>query len=229
MMPDAALASADSICIPADLSNRRLVASDQDPAVLADVYRENVNLAIWERRLSNEVISDALAILAAPCGFERSLTVSTQAAEQSVAGVLPLPVEALAKDIAEVVEMFCCLFELERVGLRLAILDRAMCPRFHVDNVPCRLLTTYQGPATQWLPHDCVDRSKLGRGSNGLSDQQSGLFEREQDIRQMQCGDVALLKGELWEGNEQAGLVHRSPMVEQGCHRLVLTLDMFDQ
>ena len=229
MMPDAALASADSICVPADLSNRRMVASDQDPAVLADVYKENVNLAIWERKLSTEVIANALAILSTPYGFERSLTVSPQAAEQSVAESLPLPAEALAEDIADVVDMFCCLFELERVGLRLAILDRAMCPRFHVDNVPCRLLTTYQGPATQWLPHDCVDRSKLGRGSNGLSDQQSGLFKREQDIRQMQCGDVALLKGELWEGNEQAGVVHRSPAVKQGCYRLVLTLDMFDQ
>jgi len=37
--------------------------------------------------------------------------------------------------------------------------------------------------------------------------------------------DVALLKGELWEGNEKAGLVHRSPAVPADHRRLLLTLD----
>lgn len=55
------------------------------------------------------------------------------------------------------VDMFCCLFELKRAGLRLTVLDRAMCPRFHVDRVPCRLVTTYLGAATEWLPHTVAD------------------------------------------------------------------------
>ena len=54
------------------------------------------------------------------------------------------------------------LFELKSVGLRLTALGHAMCPRFHVDRVPCRLATTYFGSATEWLPHDRVNRSKLG-------------------------------------------------------------------
>jgi hypothetical protein len=36
---------------------------------------------------------------------------------------------------------------------------------------------------------------------------------------------VALLKGESWENNEGAGLVHRSPAVKSGQQRLLLTLD----
>jgi hypothetical protein len=132
----------------------------------------------------------------------------------------------LGEDIAELVDMFCCLFDLGNVGLRLTILDKAMCPRFHVDNVPCRLVTTYQGSGTQWLPHNVVDRSKLGHGSDGKPDEHSGLFPKLGDIQQLTSGDVALLKGELWEGNEGAGLVHRSPLLSAGERRLLLTLDM---
>ena len=57
--------------------------------------------------------------------------------------------------------MYCYLFELNEIGLSLRVLDKAMCPRFHVDHVPCRLITTYTGVTTQWLPHTSVDRSKL--------------------------------------------------------------------
>ena len=75
--------------------------------------------------------------------------------------------EVLAGDIANLVDMFCCLFDLKRGALRMTVLDRAMCPRFHVDRVPCRLVTTYQGIATEWLPHNVADRSKLGTGNMG--------------------------------------------------------------
>ena len=104
-----------------------------------------------------------------------------------------------------------------------------MCPRFHVDRVPCRLVTTYAGKATQWLAHDRVDRSKLGPGSEGKPDAESGLYTNVEDIQQLQQGDVALLKGECWEGNEGAGLVHRSPQLTAGTGRLLLTLDFTRQ
>ena len=126
------------------------------------------------------------------------------------------------------VDMFCCLFELQRTGLRLSVLDRPMCPRFHVDRVPCRLVTTYEGCATDWLPHASVNRTKLGMGSNGMPDNKSGLFESTTDIQTLNCAEVALLKGELWENNENAGLVHRSPEVPAGQTRLLLTLDFIE-
>lgn len=41
-------------------------------------------------------------------------------------------------------DMFCCLFDLKQVGLRLTALNSAMCRKFHVDRVPgqLRLLLT---------------------------------------------------------------------------------------
>ena len=69
----------------------------------------------------------------------------------------------------------------------------------------------------------CV--GKLGAGSAGLSDAESGLYPTKDAIQTLAAGDVALLKGESWEGNEGAGLVHRSPAVKSGQQRLLLTLD----
>lgn len=100
-----------------------------------------------------------------------------------------------------------------------------MCPRFHVDKIPCRLVTTYQGVATQWLNHSDVNRSKLGTGNLGKPDEESGLFKSLNNINQLKQGDVALLKGEYWDENEGAGLVHRSPPVAENEQRLLLTLD----
>ena len=51
------------------------------------------------------------------------------------------------------------------------------------------------------------------------------LISKSDDIQQLEKGDVALLKGESWIGNEEAGLVHRSPELERGTSRLLLTLD----
>lgn len=124
--------------------------------------------------------------------------------------------------------MYCCLLGLQRAGLRLTTLDRAMCPRFRVDRVPCRLVTTYQGIATEWLQHSDVDRQHLGVRDSNASDKAVGLYQHETDIQQLACGDVAILKGELWTGNEGAGLVHRSPAVPVGQNRLLLTLDFSD-
>jgi hypothetical protein len=45
------------------------------------------------------------------------------------------------------------------------------------------------------------------------------------NIQRLQAGEVAILKGEKWLGNEGAGLVHRSPMTAPGERRLLLSLD----
>lgn len=199
------------------------------PRVLADIFQENTNIVIWRRELG-ERLSEAVAgfIIANP-RLETTEIVAPESVRADIGeltgGSVP---DNLAEDIAELVEMFCCLLGLNRAGLRLKRLSQAMCPRFHVDLVPCRLVTTYFGVATEWLPHQSVDRSKLGSGNSGQSDLDSGLYKRDSDVRRLDCGDVALLKGEAWPGNEGGGLVHRSPAVPSGINRLLLTLDVTD-
>ena len=211
----------------ADGVKRRFPSIGSTPESLADIYKEETNIAIWKRELGPGLQNDIRRFLKDNPHFTTSMTVSPESARAAVGEALGEAAPAgLADDVAELVEMFCCLFELKCTGLRLATLDSAMCPRFHVDKVPCRLVMTYSGVTTEWLPHEVVDRSKLGLGSNGLPDLESGLFQHEDQIQRMSCGDVALLKGEIWYRNENAGLVHRSPDVPPGQNRLLLTLDI---
>jgi hypothetical protein len=204
----------------------RRATQSEAPSVLTDIYEEDSNISIWQRELSAELKAAVKDFLASNQKFQTSMTVTPESGLSSVRQALGAQSSPLlSENIAELVDMFCFLFGLKRAGLRLSILDRAMCPKFHVDKVPCRLITTYEGIATEWLHHQDVNREKLGAGSKGLADDQSGLFENSDDIQQLNCGDVALLKGERWEGNENAGLVHRSPVLLSGERRLILTLD----
>lgn len=202
----------------------------EEPTVLADIYQDDTNIVIWRRSLDKALAQATEQTLKSKPSLQASLSTTPQEAYSAIYKVLgATPAAAiLSGDMAQLVDMFCCLFDLKAAGLRVSALDRAMCPRFHVDRVPCRLVTTYQGCATQWLPHNLVDRSKLGPTYQGKPDHQSGLYKDPSNIQQLQQGDVALLKGELWENNENAGLVHRSPQPAPHTRRLLLTLDFSD-
>lgn len=199
-------------------------SASEQPTVLADIYRSDVNIAIWQRTFDEDLTMAISEFIALNPNFSKSMSLSPDNAYEKLEFATDETAsKALLENMVELVDMFCCLFDLEEVGLRLAVLNKAMCPRFHFDQVPCRLVTTYHGVATQWLPNYAVDRSKLGRGANGQPDSASGLYAHESDIQQMVSGDVALLKGE--SGNENAGLVHRSPVTSSDETRLLLTLD----
>ena len=196
-------------------------------SVFADIYRPEINISIHQRNRSKRLIEEAREVLEAKPCLQESQVVTPENSRSVVSDLFgsAVPAQVLVQDVSELVDMFCGLFELKEAGLKLSVIDHTMCPRFHVDWVPCRLLTTYDGEGTQWLPHDLVDRSKLGLGNQGLPDERSGLFRSAEDIRQLNPGDVALLKGENWIGNEGAGLVHRSPQLPYDKKRLLLSLD----
>ncbi|MEH6444494.1 MAG: DUF1826 domain-containing protein [Oceanospirillaceae bacterium] len=205
----------------------RTVSRGSHPKILTDIYQEETNMVIWQRILSSTLTAQVSEILLsnAPLQIVKGVTPKSVLFDmQQELGGLDCAKE-LTENIAELVDMFCCLFELKRAGLRLTKLQHPMCPRFHFDRVPCRLVTTYGGIGSQWLPHQLVDRCKLGAGNQGLSDELSGLYKNASNIKQLDCADVALLKGESWHGNENAGLVHRSPAMHSAEKRLLLTLD----
>lgn len=197
------------------------------PEIFADIYQDDINISIWQRTLSPDLLQAAEHVLNSNHAFRFSTSLAPKETYDHLNDALGASAEAqlISSDVAEIVDMFCLLFDLDKVGLRLTALDRAMCPKFHVDRVPCRLVSTYYGIATEWLLHENVDRSKLGVGSQGKADYESGLYCKGSDINQLGCGDVALLKGEAWIGNEGGGLVHRSPNLDNQTKRLVLTLD----
>ncbi len=173
-----------------------------EPEILTEIFQDAVNIAVWETEISPKLESAVKAVMASSPDLRLSEVISIKSAEsqlQQMLGADDASVE-LRNDILELVDMFCCLFGLQRTGLRLATLNRAMCPRFHVDHVPCRLLKTYKGIATQWIPHAVVDRTKSVVDRHNQPDELSGLFRSETEIENLQSGQVASLKRERWEG-----------------------------
>lgn len=202
---------------------RRQACADS-PAVLSEVLDDDVNMAVWQRRLPAHIENFAALLLSLNQPLAESLTLEISADDRPPAlqGFASAYAdldgyEGFVGDVEWLVGAYACLLGSKRIGLRLRVLDKAMCPRFHVDHVPVRLVTTYAGSASQWLREGAMDRSQLG---NQQAEPQDAI-----SVRQMGTGDVALLKGERWMGNEGHGLVHRSPPLQGTERRLILTLD----
>ncbi len=193
------------------------------PAVLGEALNDGVNLSVWQRQLPLHIAEFAETLLALAEPLAESLTL-----EPTGDGELQLPTLAAAyrdlaghagfvADVAWLVRAFSCLVDARRIGLRLRMLDKPMCPRFHVDHVPLRLITTYAGAGSEWLREGGMQRRRLGDPTAEPTDPAA--------IQQLGVGDVALFKGEKWLGNEGAGIIHRSPQATTAERRLILTLD----
>lgn len=193
----------------------------ETPMALTEALLDGVNLAVWQRRLPAHIHDFATLLLSLnePLAESFTLTVSKDGQMPPLDGVASAYADlaghdGFIADLAWLIDAYACLLGAKSVGVRLRALERAMCPRFHVDHVPLRLITTYAGPASEWLEEGVVDRRRLAQDEVDSA-----------DIRQLGCGDVALFKGEKWLGNEGAGVVHRSPTLVNGERRLILTLD----
>ncbi|WP_299197620.1 DUF1826 domain-containing protein [uncultured Amphritea sp.] len=208
-------------------SGEQSYASGLTPEVMTKIYQEQINLVVLQRMLATDVSDYCQMLVESKPGLNFRSVLTPEKAVASLRSSLPdlQNQSAFIDDIVLLLEMYSCLFELDEVGVRLQVLDRAMCPRFHTDKLGCRLVSTFLGPGTEWL-HNCdVNRSKLGPGNMGLSDDESGLFSSAVCIQQVNPGDIVLLKGDGWYGNDGLGAVHRSPAVFGGEKRIVVTMD----
>lgn len=207
-----------------DLSSTEIIEADSLTG-LVRIFEEGVGLCHLPRPRDPAI--DAYLAAAAPrlgAGLRQVVPVS----RGLPASDLPdLPGrQSLVNDIAFLVALYGDLLGCERVALRLEVVGRAMCPRFHTDRTGIRLLCTWRGPATEWLEEAGADRSKLGAGAHGLDDACSGLILDPRRIGQVAPHAITLLKGDLWQGNAGHGVIHRSPAVPtDAAPRVLLALD----
>ena len=206
-------------------------------AGLAAILDPAVNLVVWPRSpdpVLAQFVTEHLA--AVRLQDERELPAPAFAGPDWSRGMLPAVARradpagaaALLADVRFLAGVMVDLFGASQLGLRLRHLDEAMCPRFHTDYVGVRLLVTYAGPGTEWLADAHVDRRHLGHRADGVPDERSGVLRPGAVVQAVPQFAVALLKGEAWPGNDDGGVVHRSPAASRS-PRLLLSLDVLAQ
>lgn len=122
--------------------------------------------------------------------------------------------EWLVNDMSFLGLMFAQLTGAQRLCLRLDVVEDDACRKFHVDNVLYRLVTTYRGPGTEWVPPHAL---ATARQNSPISSDQ---------IRQLDRGWVAIMRGSRDATAGRPGVLHRSPPIEgKGIARLFLAIN----
>lgn len=123
----------------------------------------------------------------------------------------------LIDQISEASEVVSELVDCRQVGVRLETLSAPMCPRFHVDRLPFRMLITLSGAGTEWIPNKDVDWAVFAD-----LESMAPPVQANRQIQHLPTGNWSLLKGGAWSDGFN-GVVHRSP--DGVGERLLLSLD----
>ena len=120
----------------------------------------------------------------------------------------------LIDDVLEHSKLIVSLTGTPTLRVRLDVVDDDCCPKFHVDDVRLRLVTTYRGPGTEWIPPRLAARFVDGR------------LPPADTVRHLARGEVAVLRGGRGATPERPGVLHRSPPIAgTGVVRLFLAID----
>lgn len=131
---------------------------------------------------------------------------------RQVAGKLDEAVEmfsdlpmVLKEDIRGLGQRFAWLMGVDSIRIRLDAITSNACKKIHADFTDLRLITTYMGPGSEYVPF--------------------GLPSEEAHLQSIPTGHIGLFKGRQF-GADHAPCFHRSPRIEgSGEVRLVLVID----
>lgn len=199
-------------------------------ADLAQIYAEDVNVCVHAREANADLRAAARELAALGADQARTLVspvnpdwrdllssrLGAQARDPLVAELnflTWLTADLLLDDIQAAADA--------EIGVRLSVADGPQCPRFHVDRVHARVVTTWLGVGTEWLENGDCDRRWLG--TPGTTDAESGLILHPARIGQAPEQAIVVLKGEAWPGFAGRGAVHRSPAYFES--RVMVTME----
>ena len=132
----------------------------------------------------------------------------------------------LRDDITDLAHQLASLLDCLHLDAQLYTQRSDGCRKIHSDYVSLRIMCTYAGPGTDWLPESDLVREHLGPSK--LDAETANLKVIREGARLQRCGtgDILLLKGERFPGNLGRGAAHRSPPLEaDGATRVVLKID----
>lgn len=212
--------------VAADLGRRSPSAT-----VLCAVAEGHAALAVWERTPPGDVLAEA-ARLRDGASMRQRVTVDARRPDLAVARCVEAllttassddaracaapDASALGRDLRQLLALALPLAARSPLTLRVERITDDGCRLFHTDRVQARLLCTYAGEGTQWLPDAAVDRDRLGNGDNRHVTDPTAQ-------RSIATGAVALLRGDL--SRHGPGVMHRSPPLGADRPRLLAAVD----
>jgi hypothetical protein len=200
-----------------------------NPLEMLDIFEQDRQIKVIERP-NNSTITQYLTAISAQFnqGFKYVLGANQRLSIKLLQdNTLPNIAgrDDFLADLDYLATLYVDLIGCPQVGIRLEVLNTAMCPKFHVDKTGIRMVCTYIGEGTQWLDDAYADRSKLGMATVKLDDRHSELILNQCGVHQVPTFAIALLKGSLWQGNHMRGIIHRSPANINNQVRILLALD----
>jgi hypothetical protein len=194
------------------------IAQDPELAVVTRasdctaILQPGVNMLWWRR---GEV----------PAAIDRSYRVWLPEPD-AIEALRPHVASVLFDDIALLVSLYFKLAKPQAVNAKLEVVQSRQCPLLHVDAVGLRLICTYTGTGTQWVANSDIQRHELGwKNDVGHEAANARMMKPGATLMQANPGDVLILKGEVWPGNEGNGVVHVSPPLRQSESRIRLVID----
>ncbi len=115
-------------------------------------------------------------------------------------------------DMEEVCKTFCYMENTNSLSFWLG--TRRGCRRYHVDNVSKRLLVTYAGQGTEWIPNNSADRRAYEAGEPNKN-----IIRNKNDINFIDEWSIAIFKG----GSD--GILHRTPDTALNGPSILMRLD----
>lgn len=199
---------------PAIEAHRHLIGRNSQ--VLEQIRDGNLSVAIWERRLPRG-LQEGLRCWATaqnPPRFEGWVSDAAwidAALQEFVAG----PARTfLAQDLRSLVQKFRVLTGIGSVKISFGAVTGDQCRKFHADYQRLRLITTYLGPGTEWLPEHVVRRDALVEPPACPTTANQLIVRDPSQVRRARAGDVLLLRGHDGVTGAALGAVHRSPPIE---------------
>lgn len=168
------------------------------PAELWAAIADPQTCVIVEERNLGQLAAEAATLAVS------GTTHKAQGSPAEIALQLAAVPRGLRDDIVGLAARYCALLRIDACRLRLEAVDRQPCWKWHADYVRVRLLTSYVGAGTDYLP---------------AADANETMMQR------LPVGAIGLFKGRNFAG-DHAPCIHRSPPFAAGdAVRLLLVID----
>lgn len=183
-----------------------------DAAGLASIFDDDINMVLWTRGLPVELRSEVTeAFEAFPNHWLTTEDPETDtrrvfAATAKKAGTPVL--QAVCEDVIANINVFRMVVGCHKVQVRLERCSEKRKRRMHTDGFRLRALVTYRGTGTRWLANH--DTNFIALDTNLPNE--DICRHKPQNIRNLEVGDVALWKGNVYPGIKRA-FVHGEPIV----------------